>query len=192
MNNDPPKLYLTQNFSKFIFLYEGNNQIGIINLKLNKQLEQNNNEFMNKIDLKRDNKTEIIPIVYQFNSKYKEDYIPEKVLMEEGYYCSKSNNNEFITFKFDKEYCFTRIDITFPDKYKKARLKEYNLKIFDINGKLINTYNYSNDNSEYISCYNELDVKGAYLKFELLKNFGEDYFCIQRIQFFADITHSLK
>ena len=190
LNDEPPKLYLTQNFSKFIYLCEDNNQIGIINL--NKQLKQNNNEFINKIDLKRDNKTEIIPIVYQFNSKYDDDYNPEKVLKEEGYYCSKSNQNEFITLKFDKEYWFTRIDITFPDKYKKARLKEYNLKIFDINGKLINTYNFSNSSSEYISCYIKLDVKGAYLKFELLKNFGDDYFCIQRIQFFVDITHSLK
>ena len=191
INNEPPMIYLTQNFSKFIYLYEDNNQIGIINLKLNKQLEQNNNELINKIDLKRDNQTEIIPIVYQFSSIYNNDYNSEKVLKEEGYYCTKTNKNEFITFKFDKEYCFTRYDITFPDRYKKARLKEYNLKIYDINEKLINTYNFSNDDSEISYRWAILDDKGAYIKFELSKNFEEDYFCIKRIQFFVDITHSL-
>ena len=192
LNNQPPKLYLTQNFSKFIYLYEDTNQIGIINLKLNKQLEQNNNELINKINLKRDNQTEVIPIVHQFSSIYNNDYNSEKVLKEEGYYCTKTNKNEFITFKFDKEYCFTRFEIIFPSNYKKARLKMFKLNIYDINEKLIKIYNFSNNDSEITSFYAMLDDKGAYIKFELLKNFEEDYFCIQRIQFFADITHSLK
>ena len=191
-NNEPPKLYLTQNFSKFIYLYEDNNQISIINLKLNKELEQNNNELINKIDLKRDNQTEIIPIVSGFSSIYNNDYKLENVLKEEGYYCTKTNNNEFITFKFDKEYCFTGFAITFPDRYEKARLKMYNVNIYDINEKLINTYRFSSNNSEIYRNSGELNDKGAYIKFELLKNFGEDYFCIKRIKFFADITHSLK
>ena len=37
-----------------------------------------------------------------------------------------------------------------------------------------------------------MNDKGAYLKFELLTNFGEDYFCIKRIQFFTEITYSLN
>ena len=192
INNEPPKLYLTQNFSKFIYLYEDNNQISIINLKLNKELEQNNNELINKIDLKRDNQTEIIPIVSGFSSIYNNDYKLENVLKEEGYYCTKTNENEFITFKFDKEYCFTGFAITFPDRYEKARLKMYNVNIYHINEKLINTYRFSSNNSEIYGNFGELNDKGAYIKFELLKNFGKDYFCIERIKFFADITHSLK
>ena len=68
----------------------------------------------------------------------------------------------------------------------------FKLNIYDINEKLINIYNFFNYDSEKTSFYAMLDDKGAYIKFELLKNFEEDYFCIQRIQFFADITHSLK
>ena len=68
----------------------------------------------------------------------------------------------------------------------------YNVNIYDINEKLINTYRFSSNNSEIYGNSGELNDKGAYIKFELLKNFGEDYFCIERIKFFADITHSLK
>ena len=37
-----------------------------------------------------------------------------------------------------------------------------------------------------------VDLKAAYLKFELKENFGENYFCIQRIQFYADIIHDVS
>ena len=142
--------------------------------------------------MKIDNQTEIIPIVYKFSSKYNDSYKPEKVLEEDGYYCTKTNKDEFITFKFDKEYCFTKIVINFPDKYEKARLKKFKINIFDINEKLINTYNFTNNNSENIKVHGDMDDKGAYLNFELIENFKEDYFCIKRIQFFVDIIHSLK
>ena len=193
INNGPPRIYLTQNYNKFIYLYEDNNQISIVNLQLNKQLELNNNSNINnKIVLKRDNQAEIIPIVYQFSSIYSNSYIPEKVLLEEGYYCTKSNKDEFITFKFDREYCFTRICIAYPDNYKKARLNEFKVDIYDINEQLINTHFIRNNNIEADSGHSNINDKGAFIKLELLKNFGENYFCIKRIQFFVDITHSLE
>jgi hypothetical protein len=90
IDNGPPKIYLTDNFSKFIYLYEDNNQISVINLKLNNQLEQKNmDELYNKIILKKDNK---IPIIYRFCSIHKDYYKPEDFLEsegDEGYYCAK-------------------------------------------------------------------------------------------------------
>ena len=193
IDNKPPKLYLTDNFSKFIYLYEDNNQISIINLKINNQLEQKNQiELNNKIVLKKDNEEEIIPSIYQFFSVYSNEYIAENVLKEEGYFCTKTNMKEFISFKFDKEYCFKRIDITFPDSYGKARVKDFNINIYDINGKCINIYNFCNNDYEKKQISVILNDKGAFLKFELSTNFGEDYFCIKRIQFFTEITYSLN
>ena len=37
IDNNPPKIYLTENFSKFIYLYKGNNQVSVIDFSLNKQ-----------------------------------------------------------------------------------------------------------------------------------------------------------
>ena len=183
---------MTQNFSKFIYLYEDNNQISIINLKLNELLDKIDNNINDKIILKIDNQGEVIPIIHQFSSIYDNDYKAENVLREEGYYCSKTNTNEFITFKFDKAYYFTGIKIVFPNRYKKAKLKELKINIYDINEKLIDSYFCSNDDFEIYSGYFDLNDKGVYIKFELLENFGEDYFCIKRIKFFAEISHSLK
>ena len=56
----------------------------------------------------------------------------------------------------------------------------------------MDSYTFTNNNNENETVYLNLDVKGAYIKFEFLSNFGEDYFCIQKIQFFADITHTIN
>ena len=194
IDNNLSKIYLTQNFNKFLYLYEENNQIGIIDLKLNKPLKQkDNNEINFKLNLKKDNNIEIIPSIYKYSSLYSDDYCPDQLLKEEdGYFCTKQNIKEFIIFKFDKEYCFYKIEITFPDDYIKARLKEFKISIYNYKGTLVSVLYNNNNNPENNKVGIDLDEKGAYIKFEFLSNFGEDYFCIQRIKFFADITHSLK
>ena len=194
INNNPPKIYLAENLSKFIYLYEDDNQIGIIDLTLNKYLEQNDNDKNNlkyQVNLKKDHDTEIIPKISRFSSFFSDEFEPAKILEDDGYFCTKTNKNEFITFKFDREYCFYKIYITFPDKYKKAKLKECKMSIYDIQGNFLKSYNFIIlEKSKNITEVN-INDKGAYLKFEFLKNYGDNYFCIKRIQFFADITHSL-
>ena len=116
------------------------------------------------------------------------------MLKEKEYFCSKGNTNEFITFQFDKEYCFSKIIILYPDSYKKARLKQYSIIGYDRKGNYLKTCDFTNDGEndfEFKIINLSMDLKAAYLKLELSKNFGEEYFCIKKIQFFADITHSL-
>ena len=192
IDNNPPKIYLTKNFKKFIYSYEDDNQLVISNLKLNKPLEQKDNKEINyKINLKKDNNSEIIPSIHDYSSLYDKDYGPEKLSNEKGYFCTRGNNNEYITFKFDKEYWFLKISITIPDKYQKAGLKEFKINYYDNQGIFIKNKVYKNDNSKLkeFSIIN-IDEKAAYIKLEFLANFGEDYFCIERIKFFAEITHS--
>ena len=194
IDNNPPKIYLAKNFKKLIYLYEDDNQIGLINIKLSKTLEQQNNNKINfKISLKKDNNSEIIPSIHEYSSLYDNDndYSPERLLTEKGYFCTKGNSNEFITFKFDKEYCFYKIVIIVPVKYKKAGLREFKISYYDIQGIFIKSKIYKIDNSTCNDFTININEKGAYIKFELISNFGEDYFCIERIKFFADIIHSL-
>ena len=37
-----------------------------------------------------------------------------------------------------------------------------------------------------------INVKGRYIKFEFLENFGENYFVIGKINFFVDEVYSIK
>ena len=199
INNNPPKIKLNKNFSKFIYLFEDNNQISLIDFSLNKKLKENENKQNLNIKLKKDNLKEVIPVIYKFSSCYDNNkYRPEKILDEtENYFCTKkinSNSEENIVFKFDREYCFNKISIFFPDSYKKARLKQYTIIAFDIQERYLNSFNFENEENdiEYKIFTLNLDTKAAYLKFNLLKNFGEEYFCIKKIKFFVDITHSVE
>ena len=159
-------------------------------------MEQNNNNIINlNINLKRDiNKIEIFPKIYDYSSCYSIFYKPEKLLNDndDDYYCTRTNQNEFITFQFLEEYCFNMIHITFTRSYKTSKLKKFKISFYDINGCFLRSYDYTNDEEDSVEKIYKIDDKGAYLKFDFLQNFGEDYFCIKRIQFFADITHSIK
>ena len=53
-------------------------------------------------------------------------------------------------------------------------------------------FNFVNEENESEIINLNLDTKASYLKFKLIKNFGEVYFCIKRIQFFVDITHTIE
>ena len=193
INNNPPKIILNKDFSKFIYLFKDSNQLGVVDFTLNKQFGEDNQNSQNiRIILKSDNDSEIHPKIHDYSSFYSEDYKPNKLFEEKEYYCSKAKANEFITFKFDKEYSFCKISITFPDRYKKARLKQYKISVYDLNGNFLEDNNFTNYSNEYETIFIHLDFKGAYLKFEFLSNFGEDYFCIQKIQFYADITHTVS
>jgi hypothetical protein len=197
IDNNPSKIYLTENFSKFIYLYEGNNQVSVIDFSLNKkEMEQNNNNIINlNINLKRDiNSVEIFPEIYNYSSCYGNDYKPEKLLNDDDddYYCTRNNRNEFISFKFLEEYYFNMIYITFTRSYRKSKLKKFKISFYDINRSFLRSYDYTNDEEDSVKKIYEINDKGAYLRFYFLQNFGEDYFCIKRIQFFADITHSIK
>ena len=159
-------------------------------------MEQNNNNIINlNIVLKRDiNNKEIFPKIYEYSSCYSYDYKPEKLLNDndDEYYCTRTNKNEFITFKFLEEYCFNKIYITFTRSYKKSRLKKFKISFYDINNSFLKCYNFTNDQEDDVEIIYKIYSKGAYLRFDFLQNFGANYFCIKRIQFFAEITHSIK
>ena len=55
-------------------------------------------------------------------------------------FAQKTNKKEFIIFKFDREYCFYKINFIFPDRYKNAQLKECKISIYDIQNILLKIY----------------------------------------------------
>ena len=158
-------------------------------------MKQNKNNIINlTYSLQRDNDIEIIPKIYKYSSYYKIDFKPEKLLNqnENEYYCTRANKDEYITFKFSEEYCFNLIAITFTTSYKESKLKKFKISVFDINETFLRSYIYTFDSYENRKEIIKMNDKGAYLKFDFLENFGEDYFCIKRIQFFVDISHSIN
>ena len=80
----------------------------------------------------------------------------------------------------------------FYDDYKKARPKKFNVTLFDIKGRPIKTYNFINDNKETKSFKGNLNNKGAILRFDLLENFGDNYFIIERMFFYVEDTYSFQ
>ena len=194
-NNNPPKIILNQDFHKFLYLYEDKNQLGLIDCTFDKKIEYRNKNKQNlKIILTKDNLSEIVPTIYDFSSYYKDDkdYEPNNVLKEKGYYCTKTNKNEYITFKFDKEYCLLGFSIAYPDSYEKARPKEIKVTIYDNQKRELDSFRFTELKLENDFYKINLNHKGAYLKLQFIDNFGSDYFCIEKVRFFADITHSIN
>ena len=76
--------------------------------------------------------------------------------------------------------------------YEKSRPKKFNVTILDNKERLIKTYNFINNNinNKYI-IINLKNNKGVFLKFDFLENFGEKYFCIERMYIYDD-TYSIK
>ena len=198
LQNNPPKLLMNQDFYKFVYLFEDNNQLGIIDCNLNKKFDNiNQNEPYFSILLKRDNSKEVIPQICGYSSYYDKDCEPNNILSDKGYFSTKTNKNENISFKFDKEYCFYKILITYPSLYKNAKLKKMKLIIYDKDKNFVDCCFYEiNENeknifeNKYLEL-NNLNAKGAYIRLEFISNLGADYFVIQKIQFFAEISHSI-
>ena len=197
LQNNPPKFLMNQNFNKFLYLFENNNQLGIINCNFNKKFDNiNQNEPHFNISLKLDNSLEVIPKVSGYSSFYSKDYEANKILSDKGYFLTKTNKNENISFEFDKEYCFYKILITYPSLlYKNAKLKQLKIIICDKDKNIVDClFHEENDENIFENRYleiNNLSAKGAYIRLEFISNLGADFFVIQKIQFFAEISHSI-
>jgi len=187
-----PKILVNQNFKKLVHLYD-NNQLCIIDYIYDENIEDNNinNENIMKINLSKDAEKVII-FIFNFSSCYDNKYHPEKLFTKESYYCSKSNSNEFITFNYKEEYYFNRFKMNFLDDYKDSRPKKFNITILDNKERPIKTYNFINDNIDNKSFEKNLNIKGKFLKFDFLENFGGKYFCIERMNIYVNNAYSIK
>ena len=190
INYNLPKILLTKEFKKIINIYD-NNQLCIIDYIYKNELI-NESVHINEINLIKDNKSEIIPPSSTYSSIYDEDYTPKNLFIEKEYYCSKSNNNEFIQFDFQKDYCFNKIVVSYIDKYKKGRLKKFNIIYLDKKMRVVDKFECSNIDMELDNFTLSINSKGRYIKFEFLENFGENYFVIGKINFFVDEVYSIK
>ena len=193
IDNNPPKLLLNENFKKFVGLYD-NNQLCIINYTLNKNIENNNNEDKNdisKLIFRKDNSIEVIPSIDLFSSSYDYDYKPKNLFINNSYYCSKSNKNEYIQFNFKKEYYFTQFKMKYIEKYVDSRPKKFRITVLDENLKIINYMDFTIEKKDYDIIEGYINENGVYLRFDFISNFGEEYICIDEIKFFADETYSI-
>ena len=86
--------------------------------------------------------------------------------------------------------------ITYPSLlYKNAKLKQLKIIICDKDKNIVDCFFHEeNDENTFENRYleiNSLNAKGAYIRLEFISNLGADYFVIQKIQFFAEISHSI-
>ena len=193
IDNNPPKLLLNENFKKFVGLYE-NNQLCIINYTLIKNIENNNNEDkkdLSELKFRKDNNIEVIPSIDLYSSSYDYDYKPKNLFINNSYYCSKSNKNEYIQFNFKKEYYFTQFKMKYIEKYVESRPKKFRITVLDENLKIINYMDFTIEKKDYDIVEGYINENGVYLRFDFISNFGEEYICIDEIKFFADETYSI-
>jgi len=194
IDNNPPKLLLNENFKKFVGLYD-NNQLCIIDYTLIKNIKDNNDERAKDIsELKfiKDNDIEVIPSIDIFSSSYDYDYKPKNLFINNSYYCSKTNKNEYIQFNFKKEYYFTQFKMKYIEKYVESRPKKFKITVLDENLKIINYMDFTIEKKDYDVIEGYINENGVYLRFDFIANFGEKYICIDEIKFFANETYSIN
>ena len=152
-----------------------------------------NNLIINEINLIQDNNSEIVPPSSSYFSAYDDEYRPNKLFIENDYYCSKSNgNNENIMFDFEKEYWFNKVIVEYVDKYKTSRIKNLNVLIYDNKKRFIDKFVYNNINQDLNSFNFILNSKCRYIKFEFIENYGGDYFIIGKIRFNTEEIYSIN
>ena len=192
INYNIPKIILTQEFKKIISIYD-NNQLSIADYKYNNIYNNENNLIINEINLIQDNNSEIVPPSSSYFSAYDDEYTPNKLFIENDYYCSKSNgNNENIMFDFEKEYWFNKVIVEYVDKYKTSRIKNLNVLIYDNKKRFIDKFVYNNINQDLNSFNFALNSKCRYIKFEFIENYGGDYFIIGKIRFNTEEIYSIN
>ena len=188
-----PKILLNHNFTKFIYLYD-NSQLCLVDYHFNENMNDNNvskGKIM-KIFLSKNNNYEIVPPASFYSSIYENKYDPSKLFSEESYFCTKTNVDQYILFYFKEEYYFTGFKMKFLDNYIKAKPKRFKMTILDNKQRFINEYVFFIDNIETKLLEGNLNDKGAYIRIDLLENFGEKYICIERMNFLVDVFYSIK
>jgi len=79
----------------------------------------------------------------------------------------------------------------FIEQYIESRPKKFRITVLDKNLKIINYMDFINEKKDYDIIEGYINENGAYLRFDFIANFGEDYICIDEIIFFADGTYSI-
>ena len=89
-----PKIILNQNFETFVNVYD-NNQLCIIDYIYHENINNNNNRIIEKIIPMKliKNNSEVIPIECESSSCWDDDYKPDNLFKNKGYFCTKSNSN---------------------------------------------------------------------------------------------------
>ena len=189
----PYKLVLWPSYNKIINLCD-DNQLFILD-HIEKDKINNFNDIAINNDIKKlnivSNNLHVITsaIIDSFSSCYDRKYKPECLFLENSYYCSKTRENEFIVFKFEKEYFFKGFDIKIHEDYLDARPKNLKVSILDKKKRLTANYDYYFVNEDFDKnlikhCY--LNAKGMYLKFDFLDNLDDKYIILERINFYVE------
>ena len=184
IDNNYPEI-LSWNFkNKFINLFE-NNQICITEYKLNdKEINFNNiPQNVNKIILKPNYKSNLIPITSKIMGIYGEDYLPSMMFNSDSYYCSKKSYDQHFEFDFKKEYYFLQIEMIFHEDYKDCMPRTYTIQFFDKNKTEINEYIFVNDNKKNLKVINDMNESARFMRFNFIDNFGGEYIIIKNMKF---------
>ena len=189
-----PKILLFSNTNKIISLYE-NNQICIINLKLQQDIINENEKNNNGENLKINSYSRLNPKITELSNIYSDSYSPIYLLDDSSYYyCSSRDYNKSLTyFKIDLccDYFIDKLIITYHDDYKDCIPKNCRIKIYD-NKKndirqidFINSKNYLNE---------KIDVNEIirYIVFEFNENLGGDYIIIKKLKFEGKILNDIN
>ena len=189
----PYKLVLWPSYNKIINLCDDNQLFILDHIEKDKINNFNDiaiNNDIKKLDIVSNNLHVITSaIIDSFSSCYDRKYKPECLFLENSYYCSKTRENEFIVFKFEKEYFFKGFDIKIHEDYLDARPKNLKVSILDKKKRLTANCDYYFVNEDFDKnlikhCY--LNAKGMYLKFDFLDNLDDKYIILERINFYVE------
>ena len=102
---------MSQSFKIFVNIYD-HNQLCIVDYKYHDKIEnkiQFNKEIRIILIANKNDSEEVIPNEFEYSSCWDNNHKPDNLFKNKGYFCTKSNSNEYILFKFDKDYIFKKI-----------------------------------------------------------------------------------
>ena len=189
-----PEILLFSNTNKIITLYE-KNQLGIINLKLQKEIigeDDNNNKKFKEIAI--NSKSKLNPKVVEYSNIYSESYNPLYLLDDSSYYfCSNSDYNKSKTY-FKLDFCcdffLEEIKIIYHNDYEDCIPKDCSIQIYDNNMNMIRQINFENSKKDSKT---KIEIKEItrYLLFEFKNNLGGDYIIIKKLKFEGKILSDI-
>ena len=193
-----PKIIFNYNFEIFIYLYD-NNQLCITDYIPNEDKSNTNEIKTTDLSIKKNDL--IIPKIDNCSEVYSQNYDASKLFSNDvlfsndfygHYYCSKNNMKQYIVFDCGNEYFFNSFQIIYLSRKNNCKPKHFIVSILDKYKNVVNIFKFENKNINIESEEYNLKNKGRYIRFDLLDNYGGNYFIIKNLKFYANPIDSVE
>ena len=93
---------------------------------------------------------------------------------------------QYIVFDCGNEYFFNSFQIIYLSRKFQCKPKHFIVSILDKYKCVVNIFKFENKDINISSEEYTLKNKGRYIRFDLLDNYGGDYFIIKNLKFYAN------